>query len=102
MSVVRPLERPPISPETERILKSLSARPVLREFGTHVSFANELLALGRDHGLGLERVLGMLDELNVAVSRLDSLSKQAKTNAVYAAALQMFARLDERLVREER
>jgi hypothetical protein len=97
VAVVRPAESPLISPETERLLKGLSARPALREFGTHVPFANELLALGRDHGLGVEQVLGALDELNHAVLGLDSLPRQARTNALYVAAMQVFAGLDERV-----
>jgi hypothetical protein len=97
--MVRPSEPPLISPETERLLKGLSARPALREFGTRVPFANELLALGRDYGLGVEQVCGALDELNDAVFGLDSLPKQARTNALYVAAMQVFARLDERFGR---
>jgi hypothetical protein len=97
--MVRPSEPPPISPETEHILKGLSARPALREFGTRVPFANELLALGRDYGLGVEQVCGALDELNQAVLGLDSLPKQARTNALYVAAMQVFAGLDERFGR---
>jgi len=97
--VVRPSEPLPNCPETDHILKGLSARPALREFAGDALLANELLALARERGMGVERVLGMLDELNLVVSRLGSLSKRSKTNAVYATVWRVFARMDERLGR---
>lgn len=97
--VVRPSEPLPNCPETERILKGLSARPALCEFAGDTLLPNELLALARERGMGVERVLGMLDELNLVVLRLGSLSKRSKTNAVYATVWRVFARMDERLGR---
>ncbi|MBK9266193.1 MAG: helix-turn-helix domain-containing protein [Polyangiaceae bacterium] len=96
LALPRPSERSSasveISAETRRILEGLSARSALSEFGAHVSLATELLALARERGGDAERVLGVLDEVNAIVARKGLSSSTAKTNAVFKAAIEVFAR----------
>jgi len=79
-----------ISPGIQQILDGLSARPTLREFGTHTFLATEIEVMARERGMTSAQVSRALDELAQAARRMEVLTPPAKTNALFAAAVKAF------------